>query len=55
MWSKYNSEISGFEQPEGKLSFSEPLLKLKDMAQKMIDDQKKEIRELSDWLKNNKR
>lgn len=28
---------------------------LKAMAQKMIDDQKKEIKELSDWLKSNKR
>lgn len=28
---------------------------LKSMAQKMIDDQKKEIKELSDWLKSNKR
>lgn len=30
-------------------------LKLKAIAQKMIDDQKKEIKELSDWLKSNKR
>ena len=28
---------------------------LKAMAMKMIDDQKKEIKELSDWLKSNKR
>jgi uncharacterized protein (DUF305 family) len=28
---------------------------LKTMAMKMIDDQKKEIRELSDWLKSHKR
>ncbi len=28
---------------------------LKTMANKMIDDQKKEIKELSDWLKSNKR
>ena len=28
---------------------------LKTLAQKMIDDQKKEIKELSDWLKANKR
>jgi uncharacterized protein (DUF305 family) len=28
---------------------------LKVMAMKMIDDQKKEIKELSDWLKSNKR
>lgn len=28
---------------------------LKTMAQKMTDDQKKEIKELSDWLKSNKR
>jgi uncharacterized protein (DUF305 family) len=28
---------------------------LKVMAMKMIDDQKKEIKELSDWLKKNKR
>ena len=28
---------------------------LKIMAMKIIDDQKKEIKELSDWLKSNKR
>jgi uncharacterized protein (DUF305 family) len=45
---------SAIENAEAYLMYGNNL-KLKAMAQKMIDDQKKEIKELSDWLKSNKR
>lgn len=45
---------SAIENSEAYLMYgSKP--ELKEMAQQMIDDQKMEIKELSDWLKANKR
>lgn len=45
---------SAIENSEAYLMYGNNA-ELKTMAQKMIDDQKKEIKELSDWLKANKR
>lgn len=45
---------SAIENSEAYLMYGNNA-QLKTMAQKMIDDQKKEIKELSDWLKANKR
>ena len=45
---------SAIENSEAYLMYGNNT-QLKAIAQKMIDDQKKEIKELSDWLKANKR
>lgn len=45
---------SAIENSEAYLMYGNNA-QLKTIAQKMIDDQKKEIKELSDWLKANKR
>jgi uncharacterized protein (DUF305 family) len=45
---------SAIENSEAYLMYGNNA-ELKAMAQKMIDDQKKEIEELSNWLKSNKR
>jgi uncharacterized protein (DUF305 family) len=45
---------AAIENAEAYLMYGNPD-GLKVMAMKMIDDQKKEIKELSDWLKSNKR
>jgi uncharacterized protein (DUF305 family) len=45
---------SAIENSESYLLYGN-ILKLITMAQKMIEDQKKEIKKLSDWLKSNKR
>ena len=43
---------SAIENSEAYLMYGNNT-QLKALAQKMIDDQKKEIKELSDWLRNN--
>ena len=45
---------SAIENSEAYLKYGNNT-QLKTLAQKMLDDQKKEIKELSDWLRTNKR